>query len=406
MLRGQIALVMIATGLLYIFIDIIYDIYRNIPMYSSVFVVGVITFWLNRKKLYRTSTVVFILFANFIVYLFAASEPPASGVYIFFLPICLAAMTLFSYTDWYWVIASFILSLSLFLFAFLTDFSILPVISGFDETDEVYFLINFVLAVTVSVLIVYFLININHHTEKVLMDNEKRLLLLTDELKKSNAELDRFVYSVSHDLRAPLSSVLGLVGIAEKTDGSDEMKTYLKMMRERIDALEKFIKDIIDYSRNARLDIEVEDIDLKALVLEVMDSLRFADEFSSVEIKSKIPDGFYIKCDRLRLKVVLNNLVANALKYHDQLKDKKLLEIQAYHENGKYKIIVKDNGVGIHGDQLPKVFDMFYRASENSKGSGLGLYIAQETIKKMKGKISVESELSVGSAFQIELPST
>ncbi|MBL7843887.1 MAG: HAMP domain-containing histidine kinase [Cyclobacteriaceae bacterium] len=406
MLRGQIALVLMAVGITYVAIDIIYAIYRNIPLYSVISIVGISTFWLNRKKLYREATLLCILLSNFIIYLFASSEPAASGVYIFFLPVSLAAMALFTYKDWYLGLGCVLISLVLFLLSYLSEFSILPKIEGVDATDELYFLINFTVALTVSVLIVYFLINLNHHAEKSLRENESRLMNLTAELKQSNAELDRFVYSVSHDLRAPLSSVVGLVGLAEMAERPEEIKTYLTMMRGRIDALEKFIRDIIDYSRNARLESIKEKVNLLELMQEVMDSLRFADEVSSVKIKTDIPSNLELVTDKIRLRIILNNLIANALKYHDRHKEERYVQVSANQQNQHYQIDVEDNGIGIQPDHLPKVFNMFYRASENSKGSGLGLYIARETIKKMGGQITVKSEFGRGTHFQINLPLT
>lgn len=406
MLRGQYALMMTAVGVAYIFIDMVYSIYRNIPMYSVVSLIGIITLWLNRKRLYREATLFTILASNFIIYLFASSEPAVSGIFIFYLPVSLVAMALFTYKDWYLGLACVLISLGLFLLSYLSEFSILPKVEETDATDEVYFIINFTVALTVSVLVVYFLVSLNYHAEKSLRENESRLMQLTEELKQSNAELDRFVYSVSHDLRAPLSSVVGLVGLAEMAERPEEIKSYLSMMRGRIDALEKFIRDIIDYSRNARLEVVKEKVNFNDLIQEVMDSLRFADEVSSVKIKTDIPEDLELTTDKVRLRIILNNLIANALKYHDKHKDSSFVQVQASKMTHHFQINVADNGIGIRPDHLSKVFDMFYRASENSKGSGLGLYIARETIKKMGGTITVQSEFGKGTHFQINLPLT
>ncbi|MBX2965184.1 MAG: HAMP domain-containing histidine kinase [Cyclobacteriaceae bacterium] len=404
MLRGQMAIMMFFTGVGYIGIDIAYDIYRNIPMYSLIAVVGLLTFLLNRTGYYRLATVIIILSANILIYLFAASENPTSGVYIFFLPIALASIVLFSYKEWYWAFGFVLFGFALFLLAFLVGFSILPKMSGPDETDEIYFLVNYIIATTVSVLIVYFLININYHVEKSLRDNEARLIQLTEELKQSNTELDRFVYSVSHDLRAPLSSLLGLVSLAEKATDPQEVSSLLAMMRNRIDAQEKFIRDIIDYSRNARLKNEHEEINLNEIINEIMDNLRYAEEVSSVKIKTDIPEQYALKTDKVRLKIVLNNLLSNALKYHDRHKPERFVKICVQNESSHCEILVEDNGVGINSDHHEKIFDMFYRASENSKGSGLGLYIAREAVKKLGGEITVESRLGKGTRFKITLP--
>lgn len=404
LLRGQIALMMLLTGIGYVGIDIAYSIYRNVSMYSLIAVVGLIAFLLNRARHYRLSTIVIILSANIIIYLFAASEPTTSGVYIFFLPVALSAIVLFRYQEWYWAFGFVMLGVCLFLLAFLSDFTILPEVAGQDATDDLYFLINYIIATTVSVLIIYFLININYHVEKSLRENESRLLQLTEELRQSNTELDRFVYSVSHDLRAPLSSLMGLVTLAEKTTSAEETATLLSMMRNRIDAQEKFIRDIIDYSRNARLNHEPEDTNLNDIIGEIMDNLRYAEEVSSVKIKTDIPENYTLKTDKVRLKIVLNNLVSNALKYHDRYKAERFVRIRVQNENSHCEIVVEDNGIGIKPDHHEKIFDMFYRASENSKGSGLGLYIAREAVKKLGGQITVESELGKGTRFKIMLP--
>jgi signal transduction histidine kinase len=404
LLRGQIALMMFFTGIGYVGVDIAYSIYRNVPMYSLIAVIGLIAFLLNRARHYRLATIIITLSANIIIYLFAASEPPSSGVYIFFLPVALSSIVLFSYQEWYYAFGLVMLGVTLFLLAFLSDFTILPEVSGADATDDLYFLINYIIATTVSVLIIYFLININYHVEKSLRENESRLLQLTEELRQSNTELDRFVYSVSHDLRAPLSSLMGLVALAEKTANAEETATLLSMMRNRIDAQEKFIRDIIDYSRNARLNHEPEDTNLNDIIGEIMDNLRYAEEVSSVKIKTDIPENYSLKTDKVRLKIVLNNLVSNALKYHDRHKAERYVRIQVRNENSHCEIRVEDNGVGIKPDHHEKIFDMFYRASENSKGSGLGLYIAREAVKKLGGQITVESELGKGTRFRIILP--
>src|SRR5690606_32516958 len=132
LLRGQIALMMFFTGIGYVGIDIAYSIYRNVPMYSLIAVIGRIAFLLNRARHYRLATIIITLSANIIIYLFAASEPPSSGVYIFFLPVALSSIVLFSYQEWYYAFGLVMLGVTLFLLAFLSDFTILPEVSGAD----------------------------------------------------------------------------------------------------------------------------------------------------------------------------------------------------------------------------------------------------------------------------------
>ena len=223
-------------------------------------------------------------------------------------------------------------------------------------------------------------------------------------LAKANAELDLFVYSVSHDLRAPLSSVKGLIDLAERTTDLTETKTYAGMMRERIDALEKFLKDIVDYSRNARTDVISEKINMYDFVREIIDSLKYSEGMPYIEIRQEILPDEYITCDRLRLKIILSNIVSNAIKYHDNLKSSMFLRISTRKTKDSYQVCVEDNGIGIELHQLPRVFEMFHRASVNSKGSGLGLYIAKETARKMRGDILVSSAFGEGTVFTLVLP--
>jgi PAS domain S-box-containing protein len=542
-LRGQLALAMFAVGAVYIFIDLSYALTRTIPVYIALLIISGISFWLNRQRHFRSSTLLILFSGNFIIYLLAASEPPTSGVYVFFFPAALSALALFSYTDWYWGLAMIVFSFLLFLMAYLIDYSLLPVLSYTTEYDQINFIINFSIALILSVLIIYFLINLNHHAERTLKQNEEQLIKTSEELKRSrerfemaikgtkagmyewylkekyvfvspvwaemlgytseemagittidrlvdmthpedrektrqiikrilttgqpynyelrlrtkngafkwfynsgvskrkpggeieiivgsiidvnerrlaeeqireqnellakaNTELDRFVYSVSHDLRAPLSSILGLISIAEKTESQQEVKSIMLMMRERIDALEKFIRDIIDYSRNSRIDIVHEPVNLSDLVLEIINGLKFTDEMGVVSIHINIPENYVIASDKLRLRIILNNLLSNALKYHDKKKPQSFVSVKVQSKNSHVQVSVEDNGLGIHPERLPRIFDMFYRASEAAKGSGLGLYIARETVKKMGGEISVQSTYGEGTTFLIEIPAT
>jgi signal transduction histidine kinase len=108
--------------------------------------------------------------------------------------------------------------------------------------------------------------------------------------------------------------------------------------------------------------------------------------------------------DAYRLLVIFNNLLSNTIKYRDSKKDQNFIHFYITVEKDTLKIRVQDNGIGIAPDFLPKVFNMFYRATERSEGAGLGLYIVRETVHKLGGKISVDSEVGVGTTFDIEVP--
>jgi signal transduction histidine kinase len=224
-----------------------------------------------------------------------------------------------------------------------------------------------------------------------------------DQLQKANAELDRFVYSASHDLRAPLSSLLGLIEVA-KLDHAG-IDHYMDMMKTKIHDLEAFIKEIISYSRNARTDIKKQPINLKQIVDEVTEALAFSVGNPNVRIENVVPDDMVVCTDILRLKIVLANLIDNSLKYRDEKKEKPFIRIEAGERDDVMVIVVIDNGLGIDHIYLDKIFQMFFRASEHSKGSGLGLYIVKEALNKINGSIQVESDPGAGTTFMVKIPS-
>jgi signal transduction histidine kinase/ligand-binding sensor domain-containing protein len=225
------------------------------------------------------------------------------------------------------------------------------------------------------------------------------------ELKKLNSELDKFVYSASHDLRAPLASVLGLVNVARIDKSEEQRENYLNLIERSIKKLDGFINDIINFSRNARLEVVYAQADFERIVNEIMDDLKYLDEDNRITRKiSTIGSGrFYT--DTVRLKIILSNLISNAIKYHNPNNKSPFIEVKIKYDSNVAIIKVIDNGLGIPAEHLPNIFKMFYRANENSKGSGIGLYIVKETVEKIKGAVSVKSTLCEGTEFEITIPS-
>lgn len=233
---------------------------------------------------------------------------------------------------------------------------------------------------------------------------EEQLALKNAQLAKTNEELDRFVYSASHDMRAPLSSLLGLIFISEMATNPEDLKDCFNRMKSRVKVMEGFIKEVTDYSRNSRFEIAWQPIEFYALVKEIADSLHYSFPLEKVDVKIEIATDFSINSDPHRLRIIMNNLLANAFKYSDPRKPEQEIKITAYTTDTHWIFTVKDNGVGIPQEHLPRIFEMFFRASESSEGSGLGLYIVKETLDKLHGKISVDSKSREGTTFTITLP--
>ncbi len=251
--------------------------------------------------------------------------------------------------------------------------------------------------------------NVTHYVslQNDVTENKKwqeALIANNAELKKINSELDRFVYSASHDLRAPLVSVLGLINVAEMDTADPAQKQYLNMMRKSINKLDGFIQDIIIYSRNSRLDVVKNTIDFKSIIDEVVDNLRFMEGAGRIEIYKEIEYTTEFRSDQKRISVILNNLFSNAIKYHNLNQKKPYVSVNVRMIEGYAEIKLTDNGEGIAAENHDKIFEMFFRASERNVGSGLGLYIVKEIIDKLNGTISFESTPGAGTTFIVRIP--
>ncbi len=234
--------------------------------------------------------------------------------------------------------------------------------------------------------------------------NEVMLKKKNKALKKVNNELDKFVYSASHDLRAPLSSILGLISLLNSDSSEEEKQMYYNLMKKSIKKLDDFIQQIVHYSRNARIGVIPEKIDLNELIDYSIENLQYMT--NSQKIKTHIDNNPQIDVvtDKFRLGVILNNLISNAFRYADMRKEQPFINITIEANETNIKLKIEDNGQGIDEKYLPKIFDMFYRANETNTGSGLGLYILKETLSILKGTIKVDSKYGFGTTFEINIP--
>ena len=225
----------------------------------------------------------------------------------------------------------------------------------------------------------------------------------TDFLEKANAELDRFVYSASHDLSAPLKSIKGLLRLGQIDPQRDHNK-YNNMISESIIKLESVIQSLLQFSKNTSNIVVEEDIVLNELVQGIINELKYLKPDKNITFNVEGFDKNTIKVDTDRLSIILRNIISNAIKYIDLKKKENLISIHYSESEEEHKICVKDNGIGIEKDQLHNIFEMFYRSTDQSSGSGLGLYIVKEALAKIKGEIHVESTQHFGSSFTIVFP--
>lgn len=238
-----------------------------------------------------------------------------------------------------------------------------------------------------------------------LKHSQMKLIEKNRDLQKVNSELDSFVYRVSHDLRAPLTSILGLISLMKLETNPEKLSEYIALQEKSIFKLDLFIKEIINLSRNSRLGITASEIDFKELIAEIFESQHFSSSSDKIQKIVEIEEGLKFYTDRQRLCIILNNLISNGLKYVNPHEANPFIKIRvSLTPEDNCMIEVSDNGIGISEMYLPKIFEMFFRATQEFSGSGLGLYIVRETVEKLKGKISVKSKMRQGSTFRVSLP--
>jgi len=233
---------------------------------------------------------------------------------------------------------------------------------------------------------------------------EQAIQIHNEELKKTNQELDNFVYRVSHDLKAPISSAKGLVNIARLETKPENVSECLSLIEKSMNKLDSFIMDILDYSRNTRMALEPELIVFDELIDEVAGNTKYIQEARKVSINKSILSEFDFYSDKRRLVFILNNIISNAIRFSDNLKPDSYLKINIQTNASMATIAFEDNGIGIHPEHLSRIFEMFYRASESRAGSGLGLYIVKEAVEKLSGTVTVQSQPGKGTTFKITIP--
>lgn len=224
-----------------------------------------------------------------------------------------------------------------------------------------------------------------------------------EELKVRNTELDNFVYKVSHDLRAPLSSILGLVNLAKLPGNEDNPMDYINIIGRKVEDLDHFISDVLSHSKNLKFEVSIARVDFNGIIAKTFTDLNYLDGASDVLVYRRV-EGKDFFGDPWRISEIFRNLVSNAIKYRQREGAKPEIKIEIVTTHHETVVIFADNGIGIEKNDLNKIFEMFYRATVQSDGSGIGLYIVKNAVEKLGGSISVASKVGFGTTFTIKLP--
>jgi signal transduction histidine kinase len=362
-----------------------------------------ITYLLSRSGRSQEAKFFGLMAFNIIIFIIASIQPRQTGMSLHLFGAGAAALTLFNYDEWPKAVFFACLSTVLFMMLNISQLNLFEPRTFTAKQSEIFFLLNVLVNALVCIYSVVLFSKLNFEAERELLRNETTIMKQNEELGKTNTELDRFVYSVSHDLRAPLSSIAGLIHLAENASDPKETREYLGLMKGRIDRLEQFIRDIINFSRNQRANNPGEVISLHDLIQQNYEALRNIEAAPQVRLENEVPPSLTMVGDKMRLDIVLSNLIANSMQYSNPRKDS-VVKFTASTTADQITLVLEDNGIGISKQHLPRIFEMFYRATESSKGSGLGLYIVQEAINRLHGTIAVESVEREGTRFAITLP--
>ena len=224
-----------------------------------------------------------------------------------------------------------------------------------------------------------------------------------EELMQKIREMDAFIYRASHDLRGPLASISGLAMIGKNELNNELADFYFNKIHDSINRLDSIIQELSDIARVTQAQLSPSEINLQKEVEDILESLNSLPNFSNINFIKQVTIPTFL-CDKILLIIILQNLIINSINYSDASKEHQFIKISAKEYEKDIMIIVEDNGIGMAVDIQHRVFDMFYRGTTVSKGSGLGMYIVKNAVKKLKGVISLKSEEGVGTAVSIQLP--
>ncbi len=222
------------------------------------------------------------------------------------------------------------------------------------------------------------------------------------ELKRGNTNLQNFIYHASHDLRSPLTSILGLLQLGMNNPSPSDIQKYLTLIQNRVENLDTLLKDLLSISYNDRAAEKIEEFHFEDELSGILDLLISPHQI--VKVVTKVHQSIIFRTDAVRMRTVLRNLISNALKYYNPLRSNPSVHIDIRVNSTHCAIQIKDNGIGIAQEYKARVYDMFFRATEKSSGSGLGLYIVKSMIDKLNGQISFESTINVGTTFLLTIP--
>jgi signal transduction histidine kinase len=210
---------------------------------------------------------------------------------------------------------------------------------------------------------------------------------------------------VSHDLKGPISSLLGLHNLVKLEIKDENAQQYFEMYQSQIMRINNIVMDLINLTRMNHTTSNLVKIDFELLLQECISAYHYLHNYGSINFIREIDKGIEFYSEWAIINTILQNLIENSIKYSFPAKES-FIRISITQKEEHVKIEVEDNGIGIDPDFQTKIFDMFFRANDRVDGTGLGLYILKRAVERLHGEVKFTSELHVGSTFTVTLPLT
>ncbi len=220
-------------------------------------------------------------------------------------------------------------------------------------------------------------------------------------VQKKNTELDSFFYRVSHDLKGPISSLIGLNELIENEKFDGDALRYFNMYKKLSMRIDAIVMDLITITRISSDKIVPVRIDFMQLIEECIHSYAYFDNFERIQFRIEVEEGLVFKSEWVIVNTILQNLIENSIKYIRQDAKKPYVLVQVYTKDDFLYIKVKDNGQGISEQHQEKIYDMFFRANDKADGSGLGLYILKRAVERLHGSVMLKSKPGKGASFTV-----
>ncbi|MDZ4758217.1 MAG: HAMP domain-containing sensor histidine kinase [Bacteroidota bacterium] len=379
-----------------------YDIYVTIALFAFGFLAGLV---FNYFRFFILSKFYFFLLIQFAICWGACILGRDAGIQNISLVLFLSPVIYYNKEEILQRVVALFIPIGGLLALYISDFSLFA--NQIKIESRGFY--AFQTVVLVATIVAYF-INVLSLRKSLTLQNKsieqknEELMESINKVNKLNENLDKFVYTVSHDLRSPISSALGLIELSKTEKDIDTIHEYMVIQEKSMRRMNDFVSDMLAYYKNSKSINYYENIELDKLLDDIIEAhaTLLKDNNITVDIDINQPEKF--RSDPMKLRIILTNIVSNAIRYIDDNKGTHTINIKINTDPKQGVFIFTDNGIGIAEESQEKVFEMFYRATFNKSGTGLGLFMVRELLGKLWGTVSLESEEKVYTTFTIIIP--